>query len=255
MRQFVQKIKNSILWKKISYSGPYQRIRFPKQFKEFNKEFHFFLSLLSANNKLIFDIGANTGYKTAIFRRLAKRVVCFEPSPNAVKTLKNRFAYSNVTILPIALSDKKSFAQLHVVAGRETLNSINSKQLKKVIQIAAKGRSINSISVPTETLDNMIEILGTPQYIKIDVEGNEKEVISGLSKPVRLLSFENCTPNFLYEGISSIEHLHNISDGKALFNIFVNDTFIFERFSDPDLIKDHLKNNDYTVAEIFCRTS
>ena len=252
---YLQKFKTSILWKKISYSDLYQQIRFPMHLEETRKELKFYKDLLGNKNKLIFDIGANSGEKAAIFKKLAKTVVCFEPYPFSVRTLKSRFAWSNVKIIPIAISDKVSVSQMYVVEGLETLNSINSKQLTEVIKPVANGKNISTISVPTETLDMAIEKFGNPEYIKIDVEGNEKEVIAGLSKPVRFLSFENCTPNFLDEGIASIEHLENISDGKALFNIYDSGSFLFPYYSSPDLIKDHLKKSNYGAAEIFCFTS
>lgn len=152
----------------------------------------------------------------------------------------------------MAISDKTSLSKLYVVDGRETLNSISDKQLSKVILHAAKGSNITTIYVPTETLDNVIRKLGVPEYIKIDVEGSEKEVITGLSTPVRFLSFENCTPVFLNEGIESINHLEHISNGKAVFNIYVEGAFIFKSFSTSDIVKKHLRNNNYPAAEIFC---
>lgn len=249
---YLQKFKTSILWKKISYSYLYQQVRFPRQLEEKKKEFKFYHNLLGNKNRLIFDIGANSGEKAAVFKKLAKNVVCFEPYPYSVRTLKSRFIWSNVKIIPIAISDKVSWSQMYVVKGFETLNSINSKQLKEVIKPVANGRDISTISVPTETLDMAIKKFGTPDYIKIDVEGNEKEVIAGLSIPIRFLSFENCTPNFLEEGFASIEHLENISKGNALFNIYNNGKFIFHEFSASDLIKNHLKCHSYPAAEIFC---
>lgn len=204
---------------KNSYSRLYQKLRFSKRLKENDKEFYFFLKLLRNRNELIFDVRDNTGEKAAIFKKWSKRVVCFEPSTNSVKTLKNRVAFSNIIISPVAIRNKNSICELYVVENVETLNSINKKQLTEVIQHAAKGSKIRTINVQTETLDNMIEKFGKPQYIKIDVEGNEKEVIFGLSEPVNFLSFENCTPDFLEEGICSIDHLQKISNGSALFNI------------------------------------
>lgn len=242
------------MWKKISYSGLYQRIRFPKHYKDVKEEFHFYQDTIGKKNKIIFDVGANTGEKASIFKRLAKQVICFEPSPNAAKTLRSRFAFSNVTIVPVAISNSVSLSELYVVDGIETLNSINRKQLKTVIQPVAKGRKVNTIEVPTETLDMAIQKFGLPEYIKIDVEGNEREVIMGLSIPVKYLSFENCTTLFLKEGIESIDHLIHISNGEALFNIYVEGSFFFPAFSDGELIKEHLRNNNYGAAEIFCQS-
>jgi FkbM family methyltransferase len=223
--------------------------------QENDKEFQFFLALLGKNNQLIFDVGANTGEKGAIFKKIAKRVICFEPSPNSIRTLKNRFAFSNVTIFPIAISNTNSSCKLYVVENAETLNSINKKQLTEVIQYVAKDSKINTVNVQSDTLDNMIKKFGKPEYIKIDVEGSEREAIFGLSEPVNYLSFENCTPNFLEEGLSSIQHLEDISNGSALFNIYEAGKFLFKEFTTANEVKDHLKSHNYGAAEIFCRSN
>jgi FkbM family methyltransferase len=253
MNKYFSRAKDSTFWKKISYSRLYQKIRFPERLRENDKEFQFFLNLLGKKNQLIFDVGANTGEKAAIFKKMAKKVICFEPSPNSIRTLKKRFAFSNVTIFPIAISNISSTCELYVVENVETLNSINKKQLTEVIQYVARDSKINTLDIQADTLDNMIKKFGKPEYIKIDVEGSEREVISGLSEPVNFLSFENCTPNFLEEGLSSIDHLLDISGGSALFNIYEAGRFLFKEFIGANEVKDHLKSHNYGAAEIFCR--
>lgn len=250
----LQKFKNSILWKKISYSNIYQKARFPSRFRETALEYHFYKNLLGDKNEIIFDVGANTGEKAAIFKKLSKKIICFEPSPNSIDTLKKRFAWTNIIIMPIAISNSESITQLYILENMQTLNSINSKQLRHVVKPMSNGSKIKIIDVKTETLDNAIEKFGRPEYIKIDVEGNEKEVIEGLTMPVKYISFENCSSLFLDEGISSIEHLEQIANGKAKFNILVDGHFIFNDFSVSELIKNHLRNNNYAAAEVYCRS-
>ncbi len=47
-----------------------------------------------------------------------------------------------------------------------------------------------TIEVETTTLDLLIARFGLPAFIKIDVEGAERAVLDGLSRPVHALSFE-----------------------------------------------------------------
>jgi hypothetical protein len=50
-----------------------------------------------------------------------------------------------------------------------------------------------SLRVPMTTLDALIAAHGVPAFIKIDVEGFEEEVLAGLTRSVRALSFEFTT--------------------------------------------------------------
>ncbi|CAN5338265.1 hypothetical protein BH11BAC5_BH11BAC5_30150 [soil metagenome] len=254
MTWFTDKLRNSILWKKISYLRLFQKLRFPERIKLWDKEYDFYLNLIGNKNQLIFDVGANTGEKTSIFKKLSKEVICFEPSPNSLQTLKKRFAFTKVIIIPVAISNKNAKCQLFIVEDRQTLNTISDKQLEKVIEPVASESKISVLDVNTETLDAMIHKFGKPQYIKIDVEGHEKEVIEGLSKPVNYLSFENSTPNFLAEAMESIDHLFTISNGASGFNILNEGKFIFPEFCPAETVKEHLRNHHYGAAEIYCQS-
>jgi len=56
-------------------------------------EFGFYNNILRRNRPLIFDIGASVGHKAKILRKLAKQVLCVEPTPTAVEELRRRFLY------------------------------------------------------------------------------------------------------------------------------------------------------------------
>jgi len=58
--------------------------------------------------------------------------------------------------------------------------------------------------VETTTLGALMEIHGTPRYIKIDVEGHEAAVLRGLPRPVPFLSFEANLPEFLPEAAECV---------------------------------------------------
>ena len=47
-----------------------------------------------------------------------------------------------------------------------------------------------TVAVTVTTLDDLIDRYGEPAFCKIDVEGYELDVLRGLSRPIRALSFE-----------------------------------------------------------------
>ena len=63
--------------------GLYMHLFYPKLASQPRRELRFYRQALSTlkPGDLIFDVGANEGFKTAIFLRLGARVVCIEPDP------------------------------------------------------------------------------------------------------------------------------------------------------------------------------
>jgi hypothetical protein len=58
----------------------------------------------------------------------------------------------------------------------------------------ASTRWDGAIDVPVTTLDELIGRYGEPAFCKIDTEGHDLEVLHGLSRPLRALSFEYVPP-------------------------------------------------------------
>ena len=75
------------------------------------------------------------------------------------------------------------------------------------------------------TLDKLIEEYGNPVFIKIDVEGFEFEVLKGLSKPVKMLSFEYTVPEQTNIAIECIKKLRSI-DSQIECNYSFSDSMI-----------------------------
>ena len=69
------------------------------------------------------------------------------------------------------------------------------------------------------TLDMLIQQYGVPDFIKIDTEGFELEVIKGLSTPVKSLSFEYTLPHQKDQAAKCVELLDKLYNTHAIFNI------------------------------------
>ncbi|WP_375596104.1 FkbM family methyltransferase [Algihabitans albus] len=146
-----------------------------------------------AAGDLVFDIGAHVGNRSRSLRDLGARVVAVEPQPRFADWLEWLFrAQPEVTVERCALSASQGRARLSVSRLHPTLATLDSTWQHQVA--AARGfshvRWESEVEVPVETLDSLIARHGRPAFCKIDVEGHEAEVLSGLSTPIPALSFE-----------------------------------------------------------------
>jgi FkbM family methyltransferase len=145
---------------------------------------------------LVFDVGAHVGDRVAVFRRLGARVVAVEPQPALVRTL--RLFYSrdrNVTVEPIAVGRHSGTLELRLNIDNPTVSTASSDFIAAAAGAPGwEGQSWEArVTVPVATIDELIARHGVPAFIKIDVEGFEAEVLAGLTRPPKALSFEFTT--------------------------------------------------------------
>ena len=145
---------------------------------------------------LAFDIGAHVGDRTGSFLRLRARVVAAEPQPKVHRALRLIHGRNpDVTLMQAAVGAELGELVLHVNSANPTISTA-SPDLIEAAQRAKEWEGQvwdDRITVPVTTLDAMIAAHGTPDFIKIDVEGHELEVLKGLTRPVPALSFEFTT--------------------------------------------------------------
>jgi FkbM family methyltransferase len=143
-----------------------------------------FYSRFVGKGALVFDVGANKGQKTEIFRLLGARVVAVEPNPRAREILAALVnGDPDSTIVASAVGAAPGRAVLH------TRGVASTASLRSDWQFFDYGRG-QEVEVEVVTLDALIGRFGVPDFCKIDVEGFEVEVIRGLSRPLPCLSFE-----------------------------------------------------------------
>jgi FkbM family methyltransferase len=145
---------------------------------------------------LAFDIGAHVGDRTASFRRLGASVVALEPQPQVFRALRLIFGKDErVTLVCKAVGAKAGTIELFINSQNPTVSTV-SQDLTKVAQTSPDWKDQTwdkTLRVPVTTLDALIAQYGVPDFIKIDVESHEAEVLQGLSLPVQALSFEFTT--------------------------------------------------------------
>ena len=134
--------------------------------------------LLSAG-MMVFDIGAHQGFFSLLFSRKVGgqgAVVAFEPSPRENRRLRWNLQLNrcrNVQVVAGALGKQTGQADLFVCLGRET--GCNS------LRLPAVAEPVSKLSVPITTLDRFMteQKIGKLDFIKMDVEGAELEVMQG----------------------------------------------------------------------------
>jgi FkbM family methyltransferase len=138
---------------------------------------------------LVFDVGANVGDRTEAFLRLGARVVAVEPNPSCCKNIEALGHRTRLSVRCEALGERQGECMLHV--GEYSAHSTVSEEWMRVAPQNDPGYLWkDAVKTRLNTLDNLKQLHGTPDFIKIDVEGYESSVLRGMSFKPGALSFE-----------------------------------------------------------------
>lgn len=212
-----------------------------------------FYSQFVSSGDLVFDIGANIGLNTEIFLGMGCRVVAVEPHPECNRVLHHNCPQA--TILPDAVS--RTFGQrVRLHTGLDTrLSTLSLDWITAVKQSGRFGQYDwwDSLTVNTVTLDWMVTKYGVPQFIKIDAEGMDHEIIAGLSQRVPALCFE-FVPEFLGSAETSIRYLNALGLQKYQY-LPGGSTDLSEQMRSDELLQalNTLPKESSTYCDIYAR--
>lgn len=145
---------------------------------------------------LAFDIGSHVGDRIGSFRRCGARVVALEPQPDCARVIRAVYAGDNdVTLVEAACGPKPGKLTLHINSNNPTVTTASTDFVRAADGAGGWEGQVwdKAIEVPVTTLDALIAAHGPPDFVKIDVEGFEADVLAGLSQPLPALSFEFTT--------------------------------------------------------------
>jgi len=137
----------------------------------------------------IFDIGMYDGADTAYYLECGYNVIAVEANPELVGRAKRRFAgeicSGQLTCINAAISPNGEDVELNVAGDDPASNSLFSDRI-------AHKQPIGAITVPGVTLHQLVERFGTPDYLKVDIEGADHLCVLSLTSETRpnFLSFE-----------------------------------------------------------------
>lgn len=202
-----------------------------KEYRKLKKSRHsFYLSFLKKDD-LVFDVGANFGNRVEIFLGSKAKVIAFEPQEICQEYLKLKFG-SKITIRTEALGEKEELLPIYINEKDPTISSLSKEFIDKVKHNRFKQSEWKlSEHVSVVTLDAMIMLYETPQFIKIDVEGFELNVLKGLSKSVPIISVEYTIPELHDELINIIDYVNSLNPNYYYnFSIGESNTFSGEKW-------------------------
>lgn len=164
---------------------------------------------------VVYDIGANVGYFSLLAAVLVKpegHVVAFEPLPRNIRYLRKHIELNkltNITVIEGAVSDH---------AGEAFFDLGASTAMGHIADVGAL--SVRLVSLDQMLADRKIQ---PPNYMKIDVEGAEYDVLCGarrlltVHRPLLFLDTHNRQAhNLTIAFLDTLGYRYEVLDGKPL---------------------------------------
>lgn len=184
---------------------------------------------------LAFDIGANGGMVTEMLAPNFDHVVAFEPCKESADELR-ALHLENVTVNEVAVTTSNGTIWLEEMdrstAGMGELVTASAEtELSKFW-----GTKTGDREVPAVRLDTCFDLYGRPDFIKIDTEGHEREVVESGEQKLNVWH-----PRMIIE-------IHRADYGEAIRNLL--STYSWDTYLHPIYQKRHssLLNQHYWMV-------
>lgn len=214
-----------------------------------------FYAQILRKGDLVIDVGAHVGSRTRAMRHAGARVVALEPQSLFARFLRLTLP-RDIVLIEAAAGGTETVARMAVSSRHPTVSSLQAAFVDAAPNAPGFGhvRWDRSESVRMVTLDSLIARHGMPAYVKIDVEGFEIEVLSGLSQPVPMVSVEYL-PGFAGLTLQVIARLEEL--GPYRFNPVVGERsgLLWSEWRDGAAVRDWLATlpKDAPSGDLFAR--
>jgi len=146
-------------------------------------------NLLDAiNADVSLDVGANIGNHALAMTLVSKQVVAFEPVPFIHQVLSENLQANtdNSVAACVALSDRKESARITISGNGNLGQSSMAAEAESDESLQGENVRIESVIGDEFVEQHLADSAGVSvDFIKVDVEGFEPRVVTGLSKTIR----------------------------------------------------------------------
>lgn len=218
----------------------YRKFRKGQQLKRFYQEF-------IQPGDLCFDIGANHGDRTRIFRDLGARVIALEPQSSCFGLLQQEYRNdSQVTLIQAAAGATEGVVNLRICDETDACATLSDN----FVQVYGEISGLNwgrTEKVTIVTLSTLIARYGMPDFCKVDTEGYESEVFRGLNQPIPCISFE-FNQGLLDDTAKALARLGQLADYRCNFLCYEHMKLVLDTWVPLEQFASHLRS--YLKPEI-----
>ena len=147
-----------------------------------------------------------------------------------------------MTILNIAVGAKKGILPLQISNLHPTVSTLANTDWQQTVSAIAKNKIVwdETIDISVTTLDLLIGEYGLPHFCKIDVEGFEAEVLSGLTQAIPVISFEffSFTPQIT---LDCLEHIDRLGDYEFNWSVGESQKMFINKWASADEILESIQ--------------
>jgi FkbM family methyltransferase len=132
----------------------------------YERETQRLLAEVALEGQFAWDVGAHIGFVSLLLARRCDRVLAVEPSARSVARLRTNVALNDAPVEVVAAAVAAASGVVAFADSGDRLSRL-------------AGGDEPSVPVQAVTLDELVGRFGAPDFVKIDVEGAEADILTG----------------------------------------------------------------------------